>query len=309
MNAIPLGETVSRAYDFLLSRITSIVGIAWLPLLIGSAATIAATAQQLRNPSMAGMFLAGMMVVLLTNCMVTVGTMQLALSQRKGAWIYFSLGAPVWRLLATTVLVWLVLILIIMLMGLALYLAWTFSGMPGRLSFPRDLGVWAMFPINQFMVCNIAGATCPSLGVRAGLFVFTLLEFCAFVYMALRLTFFIPAVAVAEESMSLGRSWTLSEGNFWRILGIYVAVALPIIIIAWMATYIASAPFIAQGISRRAPETLAVAKALEGAPGFLIVTLVITMVQQTLSHGVMAGAVANAYNAATEPVTTGLRAA
>lgn len=309
MKTIPLGATVARAYGFLRSRIASIIGVAWLPLLIGSAATIAVTAQQVGHPTMTRIIFAGMLVTMLTNNMVTAGTMQLALGQRKRAWVYFSLGAPVWRLIAMNFLAGLLLVLIFGLMFLALYLAWTFVGLPGKpLPFPRDLGAWVMFPVNQFLVCSVAGTTCPSVAVRVGLMVFTFVEFCAFLLVALRLMFFIPAVAVVEESMSLGRSWALSEGNFLRILGIYAATALPIMIIAATASHFASAPFISHGIAGRDPSTLAVSTALAGAPGFLILTLAITAVQQIVSHGITAGAVTNAYNAATEPDTTGLRA-
>ena len=39
-----------------------------------------------------------------------------------------------------------------------------------------------------------------------------------YIYAAVRLVFFLPAVVVAEEQIGLGRSWALGRGNFWRII-------------------------------------------------------------------------------------------
>jgi hypothetical protein len=46
--------------------------------------------------------------------------------------------------------------------------------------------------------------------------------------MFVRLIFFLAPVVVAEERIGLGRAWELGAGNFWRILGIWIAVTLPV---------------------------------------------------------------------------------
>jgi hypothetical protein len=40
--------------------------------------------------------------------------------------------------------------------------------------------------------------------------------------------FFLPIIVVAENHISLSRSWALGRENFWRILGILLIMTLPI---------------------------------------------------------------------------------
>ncbi|MEI9886358.1 MAG: glycerophosphoryl diester phosphodiesterase membrane domain-containing protein [Rhizomicrobium sp.] len=49
-----------------------------------------------------------------------------------------------------------------------------------------------------------------------------------FIYAAVRVIFFIPAVVVAENHIGIRRSWHLGRGNFWRILGIFLIVTVPL---------------------------------------------------------------------------------
>jgi hypothetical protein len=134
-------------------------------------------------------------------CMVTVGIQNKALGKHPGpVFFYFSLGAPVWRLLGTWFLAWLVVIVVIALTVGAAIAIWFAAG-----SYVPQFAT----PIR--VVATVAA-------------VFWV------IYMMVRLTFFIPAVVVAEERIGLGRAWELAGGNFWRIVIVAIAVLLPVAI-------------------------------------------------------------------------------
>ncbi len=50
---------------------------------------------------------------------------------------------------------------------------------------------------------------------------------CGGYYALIRVQFFLPVIVVAENHVSIGRSWALGRGNFWRILGILLIMTLP----------------------------------------------------------------------------------
>jgi hypothetical protein len=57
----------------------------------------------------------------------------------------------------------------------------------------------------------------------------------AIIFLAVRLTFFIPPVVVAERKIDLARVWQLSHGNFWRIFLIGLALVIPLIVVVLAA--------------------------------------------------------------------------
>lgn len=54
----------------------------------------------------------------------------------------------------------------------------------------------------------------------------------ACLYAALRVQLVFPATAIGDAAMTPGRSWALTRGNGWRLLGGFVAVTMPIAIAA-----------------------------------------------------------------------------
>ena len=224
MAKIPLEKTIGATYSFAFSNILSVFGVLWLPSLILAAMVGALiyfvvpdfrfvdhafVAQERFDQLMEGAFLiarfAGLiaLVSLVVRAMVTVGVMEKALGRREGpVFVYFSLGPPVWRLIGAIVLAVLIIAavtaLTVIAAGLSVWAAAHYA--------PGILGL-----VKVVAVCS------------AVLWV---------VYMALRLTFFLPAVVVAEERIGLGRAWELGGGNFWRIIGLMFAVLLPIGIVA-----------------------------------------------------------------------------
>jgi hypothetical protein len=214
MSKIPVGETISKSLSFAFSNILSIFGIAWFPYLtVGliAAGVIYLTAADLIGQIMQGTFdpielmrlspILGLLWLLLfiANCMVTIGIQRKALGRHPDpVFVYFSLGAPVWRMAGALILAWLVIVVI----GLATALV--------------AVGTW-------FAVWQLES---PYLWMIRGLVVFVAL--CWFIYMTARLTFFLPAVVVAEERIGLSRAWELGRGNFWRMVAVVIAVFLPV---------------------------------------------------------------------------------
>jgi hypothetical protein len=50
----------------------------------------------------------------------------------------------------------------------------------------------------------------------------------ACLYVALRLQLVFPAIAIADASMGVGRSWALTQGNGWRLLLGFLLITLPV---------------------------------------------------------------------------------
>jgi hypothetical protein len=216
MNKIPVGSTIERSYSFGFTNILSIFGIAWFPyvvLVAILAGLVFLLAPDLPRMVMHGDFqmdqlpsvfrIAGLFSLLsyIVMCMVTVGIQRKALGKHPGpVFFYFSLGAPVWRLLISWFLAWLVIALIIAITAGAAAAIWFAAGnyVPQFATLIRALVV-----------------------IAACLWV---------IYMMVRFTFFLPSVVVAEETIGLGRAWELAGGNFWRIFVVTIAVIFPVAI-------------------------------------------------------------------------------
>ncbi len=55
---------------------------------------------------------------------------------------------------------------------------------------------------------------------------FIVLVTAGIAFFAIRFGFYLPVVALEGARSSLGRSWRLTEGNFWRIFGIYFVLSV-----------------------------------------------------------------------------------
>ncbi|MEI9997210.1 MAG: hypothetical protein WDM91_21620 [Rhizomicrobium sp.] len=226
---IPFENTISSAYRFAFSNILSIIGIAWFPYLILSAAVgallyrmwpvfiafmnaadAAKAAGKRPDPaeiqafmvSFFGSYALVVPLVLLMTAMVVVGMMRKALGLHpRPVFIFFSLGGQVWRLIGAYCLLFIMAyggaILAVLLVAIAAALL---NGVSQQASI----------------------ITAVVLGIVAAL---------AYIYSFVRLYFFLPAVVVAENRIGLGRSWQLGGGNFWRIVGTVLLVTLPLALV------------------------------------------------------------------------------
>jgi len=59
----------------------------------------------------------------------------------------------------------------------------------------------------------------------------------ASIFIAVKMSFFLAPVAVAERKASLIRSWELSKGNFWRLFAIALAIAIPLGLVDFAIDY------------------------------------------------------------------------
>lgn len=209
MTKIPVLETIRAAYRFTFTHLGAIIGLIWLPMILATvigffvlqrffsalADAFASNNFALAGPAILGL-ISFLLVGLLLFAMMAVPVIQLALGSRKtGALAHFAFGVAEWRL------------------------------------FRASLGVVGFLFALLLIVSTVLGAV---LGPRAmngnlgSLLGFYAAFYAAAVFFGLRFGFLLPGVAVEETGPVLPRSWILSNGNFWRILAVFLAVALPL---------------------------------------------------------------------------------
>jgi hypothetical protein len=306
MAAIALEKTIASAYRFAFTRILSVLGVIWLPgLLLG--AVIAAVAWrawpdihglqslQFSGDGSAGLhisdgdrdrvlqaafhlapfagliWLAGIAV----QAMISVGLLEVALGRRQGpVFVYFSLGAPVWRMIGALLLAAAAMIGVV-------------------------LATCALVAAVIWAVTHYAAGL---LGLAKFLSVAAAIVWV--VYVALRLVFLLPAVVVAEGRIDLARSWALAEGNIWRIVGLILAVVLPVEIAAGMLSRILFGGLrmmeteLVMIVLRAASPADALMGAVSVTHGLLPLLFLFNLLVLTLTTGLRIGAMAGAYRAA-----------
>lgn len=55
--------------------------------------------------------------------------------------------------------------------------------------------------------------------------------FCGFIYLITRWSFFFASIVFEKVSPGLGKSWKLTRGHFWRLVGLYIVLTIILIII------------------------------------------------------------------------------
>jgi hypothetical protein len=276
---IPVGQTISGAYNFAFTRFLSILAIVWLPYAVFAA--IAVGLALLAVPDLPRMLMThdidieAMMglsrVVLLIaiigfimSSMITVGLQRKALGKQSATvWYYFSLGAPVWRMAAAFFLAGLVVVFIAIVISGACAAIWVAAGsIPG------------------------AGWTVRIVAIAAGI--------CFLIYIATRLLFFLPAVVTAEETIGIERAWILSRGNFWRIVLVWLAVILPVAIAFWIVSRAVLGPLVPWPHAHMGTREILRMFATQST-AFAPLILAVEFVERVVILGVANGAVANAY--------------
>ncbi|HEY1614447.1 MAG TPA: hypothetical protein VGF97_12225 [Rhizomicrobium sp.] len=211
---IPVGRTISDAYTFGFARFLSVLGIVWFPY--ACLAALAMGAFYLLAPGVPRLLLQGdfdfsmlaglrrvglvlWLAGLVVSAMVAVGLQRRALGEMTGpVFIWFSLAAPVWRMVAAFFLAWVIIVVIAILAAIACGLIWLASG---HLPYGVTVAIRA--------IAILAAA-------------------CFVIFVAVRLCFFLPPVVVSERLIGLERAWLLSRGNFWRIVGVGAAIFIPV---------------------------------------------------------------------------------
>jgi hypothetical protein len=220
MNKIRVGETISHAYGFAFREFPKLLGIVWAPLAVSIAVGLMMTPgffgnhidptdQSAMERYSAQMLPLSLLILLPIRAMIAAGVTEQALGMRTGVtFVYFSVGAPIWRFLASWLLV--IVAIIVLIIGTA-------------------IAAGILFAIGGLVLGQVLhGASAETVGLLSVL-AFVLFFYGALIFVAVRLTFFIPPVVVAEKQIDLARVWHLSHGNFWRIFAVGLAIYIPLL--------------------------------------------------------------------------------
>jgi hypothetical protein len=205
MTKIPVLDAIRFAYRFTFAHLGAIIGLIWLPMIMATvmgffvfqrffaalANALASNNFALMGPALLGM-ISFVFIGLLLLSMMAVPVTQLAMGSRKaGALVHFAFGPLEWRL------------------------------------FRASLGV-AGFLFALLLIVSMATATLLGPTNPAANYIAQAAFLVCMIFFILRFGFLLPSVAVADTGPVLPRSWILSGGNFWRILGVFLAVVLPV---------------------------------------------------------------------------------
>ncbi len=222
MNKIPVGKTVTFAYNFLFTRIGTIAGVATLPALLASAVDylVRSYTSTEETEAAAGtnllIWLAGTVVTILISSVATVGITRAALGVPLGRdAYYFPVGPLELRMFAAKLRFWMGVVALLVLASIVSSLALLFAGVP------LD-GAGTIQPSGATLVAGLA----------------TWAAFGYAIFTILRMGFLLSATVVAEERGGLQRSHDLSRGNFWRIVAVLLALAAPILVLVSVASIV-----------------------------------------------------------------------
>lgn len=218
MNKLPVMSTVSQAYGFLLGDVSTIVRIAWLPLLIAAALSFYIGGQALdawlaangnmdiAMQSAQGNFLVSI-VAFLANVMVLVALLQVVMygDRKTGAPFYLWFGMTEIRLVITYLLLLVAVIAAVIGAGIA------------------------------FGILAVIAAAAKGLEAIVGIVAIALM--IAAIWVMLKLTI-VPAVVVAEKSLGVERAWALMRGNALRMFLIVLMTFLPVGVVAVLLTFL-----------------------------------------------------------------------
>ena len=286
MNKLPVGRTIAAAYGFTFSQLGSIIGLAWISLVAiavlqflpyaGGGNPMAGETNPLQAGQHAIQGFGISILVLLLFSVVYVAVTRLALGQKPGGAIaHFALGAPEFRTFGA------ILLLVLVVAGIT-------------------IGAFIAGGAFTFMFATLHNEVLTALAVFVAVIVLT----CVILFVVTRLGFLIVPATVVEEQISLSRGWVLTQGNFWRIFGILLAITLPVFAVEVVAVSIVIGPELmgvfahvtastdAQEISQRFQEIV-----VRHAPVMIGLRLVFAPFQLGLSMG----ASAFAYRALTAP--------
>lgn len=299
MLKIPVWRSVRYAYGFTFANLGTIIGLAWVPLVIFSVTGFFATTHYIdvmqgalseQNPGQIGAAVLPMVglafVGMLCIAIVAVPVTRQALGLRTGgASIHFALGAAEWRVFGALISFALVMFAILMGLMLAVGLA---SMLLGLVTTGSDGGIVLL--ASRLIVLGVV---------------------CAFLFIAVRLSFLLVPVTVVEGKIDLSRSWALSRGNFWRIAGIYAATLVPLAIVGGILQALLVGPphipFLnpAEVADSTADKMNLMMEALSQSRANLPVLFGLSLVLAPFRAGLQLGAMAAGYNALTVPPAGG----
>jgi hypothetical protein len=224
MRSLPVGDTIVRAWGFAGRRVLPLLGVSWLAavfygLVMAYFLARLSDAMLVSPRPDAGSFNNFALFYLFCIVVVTAfANAAMAVPMTREAlepgdeWrsAYFVIARREWALFANLLLLYVIVI--------GMVSAIVFAGSVGiAVSLPMigHDGVWQGISLAPVMTSVLA-----LIAVATGLF------------LATRFGFFLAPIAVAEPPARLLQSWSLSSGNFWRLLAIGLALFVPIIVLS-----------------------------------------------------------------------------
>ena len=195
MNKLPVGQTIIDAYGFTFTQLGTIIGLIWFPMVVSTLLNfLPQLADGYADANVAGASavesLAVLLLTLLLSAIMYVAVARQALGLRQGpAVFHFALGQPEFRVYGA-------LLVIYFLIGLAALAQLEAQSVGGPVS---TLAAFIALPGILFVI-----------------------------YMAVRFVFILVPAIVAENRIDFARIWALTRGNFWRILVVVFAIAIPL---------------------------------------------------------------------------------
>jgi len=307
MAKFKLEKAIESSYSFAFRRFLSVLGVAWFPtvLFIALLCLIAAVLwpevqglqgvvgqswgangnftmqsgdwQRMGHLIINASRFVGLiwLAALVLRTMIIVGVLETALDMRQGPqFFYFSLGAPVWRLIGAFIIAIIAAIVVALLAGGA-----------------AGIAIWTA----EHYAAGTAGLV-KFIAIAAA--VLWMIYFCV------RLFYFLPTTVVAEGRIALGRAWSLGGGNFWRVVALWLATFLPIVIVAGIlsaAIFGMQEHDMLMAVLKSASPAAAMHTVFSQYGLFLVALAVYEIAYLTLLLGLGLGAMASAYKGATAP--------
>ncbi len=224
MVQVSVGRSIAQAYGFLFRRILTVIGLSWVAAAFFIVLRKALLGlgpvphNVIAHWPVALEHLGGVIAALLLLCAIAVPLTRAALGDAmEWSLAHFVIGARELRLFAALVRLYLILIAVVIVCAL---------GMAG-------IGMGTKMALAQWPA--LAGTGLPVKEIAGG--IGALIAVLLTIYVSVRLSFLLYAIAAAEPHASLKRSWELAKGNVLRMFLIVLAIVLPICALLVAADY------------------------------------------------------------------------
>jgi hypothetical protein len=230
MNKIPVGQVVGRAYAFTFGEIGTVIGLIWIPTVLSVVGNFFVqrmlASQPLPDaagppgmPAGFGFLMLYLVASLLFTAMIAVALTRQVLGLRQGtAFAHVALGGEEFRVFGAFVIVYLLTFVFAIAVAIVLAIAVSL--------------LVALVPDKT--VGEAAAAAVGGVGTLVGL--------GGLIYVLARLSFFMIPSAVADGEFGLTKSWQLTQGNFWRIMGVACGTVFPLLIVIFVVEFFIFGP-------------------------------------------------------------------
>ena len=212
MRRVPVVATVRDSYIFTATHLGGIIGLIWVPMLLLTVMGFFSfqryyndfiEAMAGSNPAALGpsvlMMLGYLVAALLIHAVMYVAVIQLALGSRTAPAIaHFAFGPLEWRMFR---------------------------------AFLAFVGVLMALLIPAMVLGNAAQLAAPPGMAMLGPLILLVMIYGVLLLTMPRFLALLPAIAVNETTPVLRRAWQLSQGNYWRLLAVLLAILVPVLVL------------------------------------------------------------------------------